>query len=199
VKGSPAASLERGSHQRLATSAGAAGRCWSLEANHFLEVARRIHRPDGPTNRGVLTELVAGLLLLTLLHQYGGLPLPVAACGGLLPTVPMGSLLEPASGFFEALVPVLPSLHPLGSSLLARELLPLATAQVRSCGPTRCSRVSKHARRMGLRTESLPRRSPNFRECLYTRGSQNSTSRPWGNKGRGPTGLRTETRRGTLR
>jgi hypothetical protein len=109
------------------------------------------------------------LLLLTLLHQYGGLPLPVAACGGLLPTVPMGSLLEPASGFFEALVPVLPSLHPLGSSLLACELLSLATAQVRSCGPTRCSRVSKHARRMGLRTESLLRRSPNFREFHTSR------------------------------
>jgi hypothetical protein len=155
-----------------------------LGSNHFSKRLNVYTAPDGPTNRGVLTELVAGLLLLTLLHQYGGLPLPIAACGGLLPTVPMSSLLEPASRFFEALVPVLPSLHLLGSSLLlAYELLPLATAQVRQvrlCGPTRCSGVAKHARMGALRTESLPRRSPNFRECLYMRSSQHSTSRHLG-------------------
>jgi hypothetical protein len=161
----PSSFFGGGFHERLATSAGAAGRCWSLGSNHFSKRLNVYTAPDGPTNRGVLTESVAGLLLLTLLHQYGGLPLPIAACGGLLPTVPMSSLLEPAGRFFEALVPVLPSLHLLGSSLLlAYELLPLATAQVRLWGPTRCSGVAKHARMGALRTESLPRRSQNFRE-----------------------------------
>ena len=71
----------------------------------------------GPSDMARET-LVASLLLLELLDQYLPLLTPVATGKSFPPTVPVRSLLESAGFFFETLVPVLPSVHPLVPSLL---------------------------------------------------------------------------------